>query len=74
MNCPTTWKGQFQGREKFAGIRLESVVDHNLLFWHVAFGFPGMLNDINIWECSSLFECMINGEHNKLDFDFFSQW
>ena len=39
-------------------------------FWHAAFGFPGTLNDINIWECSSLFESMINGEHEKLDFNY----
>jgi hypothetical protein len=40
-----------------------------LWFWHAAFGFPG-LNDINIWERSSLFESKVNGEHEKLDFDF----
>eukprot|EP00804_Cyclotella_cryptica_P016905 CCRYP_001863-RA/>CCRYP_001863-RA protein AED:0.00 eAED:0.00 QI:239/1/1/1/0/0/2/32/168 len=48
--CPTAWKGQFQGHEKYAGIGLEEVVDNNLWFWHAAFGFPGTLNDINIWE------------------------
>ena len=30
----------------------------------------GALNVINIWEHSSLFKAMINGEHYKLDFDF----
>ncbi len=49
-NCPTALKGQFQGREKCASIALESVVDYNLWFWHASFGFPGTLNDINIWE------------------------
>ena len=39
-NCPTTWKRQFQCDEKFAGIGLEAVIDTNLWFWHVAFGFP----------------------------------
>jgi hypothetical protein len=29
MNCFTAWKRQFQGREKFADIGLEEVVDHN---------------------------------------------
>jgi hypothetical protein len=46
------------------------VVDTNLWFWHDAFGCPGTLNDTNIWERSSLFESMINGEHDELDFDF----
>jgi len=47
-NCPTVWKGQFQGGEKYAGLRLEAVADNNLWFWHYAFGFLGTLNDINI--------------------------
>ncbi len=42
-NCPTAWKGQFQGREKYAGLGLEAVVDTNLWLWHAAFGFPGTL-------------------------------
>jgi hypothetical protein len=68
--CPTAWKGQFQGREKVASIGLEAVVDNNLWFWHAAFGFPGTLNDINIWERSSLYESMIDGRHDELDFEF----
>jgi hypothetical protein len=43
-------EGQFQGQEKFAGLGLKAVVDHNLQFWHVSFGLPGTLNDINTWE------------------------
>jgi hypothetical protein len=38
--------------------------------WHAVFGFPDTLNDINIWEHSSLFKSMINGEHKMLDFNF----
>jgi len=48
--CPTAWKGQCQGHEKCPSIGLEAVVDSNLWFWHATFGFPGTLNDINIWE------------------------
>ena len=70
--CPTARKGQFQGREKFPSIGLEAVVDNNLWFWHAAFGFgfPWTLNNINIWERSSLYESMINGRHDELEFDF----
>ena len=68
--CPIAWKGQFQGQQKYAGLGLEPVVDNNLWFWHAGFGFPGTLNVINIWECSSLFESMVNGEKENLDFDF----
>ena len=69
-NCPTAWKGQFQGREKYAELGLEAVIDTNLWFWHAALGFPGTINDINIWECSALLESMVNGEHEKLDFSY----
>ena len=68
--CPTAWKGQFQGREKIASIGLEAVIDNNLWFWHAAFGFPGTLNDINIWERLSLYESMIDGRHEEIDFEF----
>ena len=69
-NCPTALKGQFQGREKYASMALEAVVDHNLWFWHASFGFPGTLNDINIWERSSLLESMLNGRHEEIDHPF----
>ncbi len=69
-NCPTALKGQFQGKEKYASIALESVVDYNLWFWHASFGFPGTLNDINIWERSTLLESMLNGQHDDIDHEF----
>ena len=68
--CPTALKGQYQGREKYATIALESVVDYNLWFWHASFGFPGTMNDINIWERSSLLESMLNGKHEEIDHEF----
>ncbi len=69
-NCPTALKGQFQGREKCATIALEAVIDHNLWFWHASFSFPGTMNDINIWERSSLLQSMLNGKHNNIDHKF----
>lgn len=69
-NCPTALKGQFQGREKCATIALKSVVDYNLWFWHASFGFPGTMNDINIWEHSCLLESMLNGSHSEIDHNF----
>jgi hypothetical protein len=67
-NCPLALKGQFWGKEKCATIGLEAVADHNLWLWHHAFGFPGSLNDINIWERSPLFESMQDGSHEAIDF------
>lgn len=51
-NCPAALKGQYQGKEKVATIGLEAVSDANLWIWHRVFGFPGTLNDINIFERS----------------------
>ena len=42
----------------------------SLLVVSCDFCFPGTLNNINIWEHSSLFESMISKEHDELEFDF----
>ena len=68
--CPSGWKGQFQGRDGEATMGLEALIDYNLWFWHDAFGFPGTLNDINIWDRSSLFESFQDGTFSKNDFEF----
>jgi hypothetical protein len=69
-NCPTTFKGQFQGQEKYRSIGLECVLDYRLWFWHASFGFSGTLNNINIWERSCLLESMLSGSHSKIDHNF----
>jgi hypothetical protein len=60
-NCPTAWHGQFKGKEGIPTISLEAVSDYNLWIWNSAFGFPGSLNDLNIWEKSPLFNSMTDG-------------
>jgi hypothetical protein len=55
-NCPIAWQGHFQGAKKRPTIVLEASSDYNLWFWHVACGFPGTMNDLNIWEVSKLHE------------------
>eukprot|EP00956_Cyclotella_meneghiniana_P023786 scaffold46922_cov39-Cyclotella_meneghiniana.AAC.2 len=69
-NCPKALRGQYQGKEKVATIGLEAVADNTLWIWHRSFGFPGTLNDLNIWERSPLFQSMQNGTHSEIDFDF----
>jgi hypothetical protein len=66
----TCWKGQFVGKEGYATIGLEAVADYDLSIWHSAFGFPGALNDINIWDQSTLFQSMLDGLHAAIDFPF----
>ena len=68
--CPVAWKGQCEGKEGYPTIGLEAVADHNLWIWHNAFGFAGALNDINIWDRSPLYESMLGGSHEQLDFPF----
>jgi hypothetical protein len=46
------------------------VVDFKLWFWHTSFGFPDTLNDVKMWETFTLFESMLNGEHDFIDHDF----
>ena len=48
----------------------EAVADYNLWIWHNAFGFPGSMNDINIWDRSPLLESMLDGTHENIDFPF----
>jgi hypothetical protein len=57
-NCLTAWKGQFEGKEGVPTIGLEAVADYNCWIWHSAFGFPGTMNDLNIWDRSPLFASM----------------
>eukprot|EP00978_Attheya_sp_CCMP212_P025692 scaffold83149_cov57-Attheya_sp.AAC.2 len=38
--------------QKQPNIVLEAKCDYNLWFWHVACGFSGTMNDINIWGVS----------------------
>lgn len=49
---------------------LEVLAEYSRWFWHHDFGFPGVLNDLNIWDQSELMLSMINGVMNELDFDF----
>ena len=70
LACSVAWKGQFEGKEGYPTIWLEAVADYNVWIWHNMFGFPGSLNDINIWDRSPLFELMLNGAHDNIDFKY----
>lgn len=54
-----------------SSVVLEAGVDHNLWFWYAACGYPGTMNDINIWDQSELQKyCLSNYCLNYLDFNF----
>jgi hypothetical protein len=63
------WQGQFQGKELSPTIVLEAPADHNLWFWHHAFGYAGTLNDFNIFDQSPLLKAFLDGTFtNNVDF------
>lgn len=71
QNCPLAWHGQYKGKEGKPTIVLEAFADYNLWFWHVAFGFAGTLNDINIWDQSPLKKGFLDGSFQEnVDFEF----
>lgn len=67
--CPKGWQGQYSGKEGSPTIVLEAMADYNLWFWHAAFGFPGTLNDINIWDQSAMLKSWLDGSFVR-DVDF----
>ena len=69
-NCPITYQGAYQGKEKFSKLGLEAITDHNLWFWHTAFGFAGSCNDLNILDVSPLHQQFLDGLHSNIDFKF----
>ena len=68
--CPVAWKGQFECKKGFPTIGLEAVSDYNLWIWHNAFGFPGSLNNITVWDRLPLLESMLDVSHDAIDFSF----
>ena len=70
-NCPVAWQGSNMGKSGKPTIVLEALTDHNLWFWHHSFGYPGSLNDINIWNRSCLLKAFLEGSFaNDVDFEF----
>jgi hypothetical protein len=70
-NCPVAWQGSQTGKEGKPTIVLEAFADYNLWFWHHSFGWPGSLNDINIWDRSSLLKSFLDGTFaDEVDFEF----
>ena len=67
-NCPSAWKGTFQGKERTPTLVLEAIADNRTRFWHFNFGAPGAMNDLNVLERSPLFENAVCGEAPRVDF------
>ena len=70
-NFPVTYQGQFtNGKKGYPTIILEAIANYNLWFWHTAFGIPGSLNDISVWDMSKLHKALVDGTFSSIDFEF----
>jgi len=65
-NCPTASKGTFaKGLYRVPTIIPEAVASYDLWIWHAFFGCPGILNDINVLNRSSVFLELYEGREPK---------
>ncbi|XP_056845021.1 uncharacterized protein LOC108859955 [Raphanus sativus] len=67
-NCPHSWKGLYTRGAGKPTIVLEAVASQDLWIWHVFFGPPGTLNDINVLGRSPVFDDIIYGRAPRLKF------
>lgn len=68
-NCPTAWAGMYTGKEGQPTIVLEAIADHRRRFWHLYFGLPGSLNDINVYDRSPIHERTLSGESPRVTYE-----
>jgi hypothetical protein len=47
---------------------LEAVTSQSLWIWHTFFGSPGALNDINIPHQSHIFDCLLMGAQDLVQY------
>jgi hypothetical protein len=60
-NCAKAWQGAYQGKAGKPTLILEAACDYNLWFWHASFGYPGSMNDINVFNLSPLLDAFLTG-------------
>lgn len=58
MVCPKALQGTHKGKEGKPVLRPETICNLDLFVWRFMFGFPGMLNDLNILDFSPHFAGM----------------
>jgi hypothetical protein len=68
-NCPSSWKGQFRGRNKHPSLIIEAVASYDLWIWHVYFGMPGSKNDINVLHRLDVFSDYVRGRATPVSFE-----
>ena len=61
-NCPTSWRGAYQGVTGKPTVVLEAVASHDLRIWHAFIGMPGASNDLNVLDASPLMSEYLDDE------------
>lgn len=51
-NCPSGWRGAFQGKDGKATVVMEAIASYDLHIWHAFIGMPGASNDLNVLDAS----------------------
>jgi hypothetical protein len=64
--CPKMNQGSFQGRDGKRSLVSEVVCDETNYIWHVNACLPGSLNDINVFQRSTLWADMIRGPASQV--------
>ncbi|XP_020997241.1 uncharacterized protein LOC110280507 [Arachis duranensis] len=68
-NCPKAWKSMYMNvYHGVATIVLEVVVCSDLWIWHVFFGVSGSKNDINVLDCSPVFDDILNDRAPEVNY------
>jgi hypothetical protein len=68
-NCPTSWRGAFQGAGGKASIVLEAVASYDLHIWHAFIGVPGSNNDLNVLDASPILDEYLADDAVRVSFE-----
>jgi hypothetical protein len=59
----------YKGHNGACNVVLEALADQDLWIWHALFGMTGSHNDINVLQCSDVFQMLIEGNAPLVQFE-----
>jgi hypothetical protein len=68
-NCPFAQQDMYKGHKGACNVVLEAVADQDLWSWHAFFGMAGSHNDINVLQCSDVFQKLVEGNAPPVQFE-----
>lgn len=70
-SCPKAFQGIMKGKDKVPTLRMEVIWQPlDLHIWHLYFGLPGVMNDLNIPSVSSHFADVLSGKFPPWKVDY----